>query len=114
MASLENTNYRTDVTYVVIAKLPNLPVYRVTPERGTGIVKRVYRDHLLPISNLVRMPAQPERKAQPNKTMTKPHQAMCDTGKSTCESRRLVSDSEEEREGVVRLKCVSIVLGVNK
>lgn len=31
--------------YVVIAKLPNLPVYRVKPERGTGIVKTVHRDH---------------------------------------------------------------------
>lgn len=27
--------------YIVIAKLPNLPVYRVKPERGTGIVRTI-------------------------------------------------------------------------
>ncbi|KAK3514999.1 hypothetical protein QTP70_003255 [Hemibagrus guttatus] len=44
--------------YKIIAKLPNLPVYRAKPERGAGIVKTVHRDHLLPIGYLVRMPSQ--------------------------------------------------------
>lgn len=42
--------------YVVIKKLPNLPVYRVRPEHGNGVVKTLHRDHLLPIGYLVRMP----------------------------------------------------------
>lgn len=42
--------------YVVIKKLPNLPVYRVQPEHGNGVVKTLHRDHLLPIGYLVRMP----------------------------------------------------------
>ncbi|XP_060758474.1 uncharacterized protein LOC132869142 [Neoarius graeffei] len=42
--------------YVVIKKLPNLPVYRVRPEYGNGGVKTLHRDHLLPIGYLVRMP----------------------------------------------------------
>lgn len=31
--------------YLVIEKLPNLPVYRVKPERGLGVVKTIHRDH---------------------------------------------------------------------
>lgn len=41
--------------YVVVEKLPNLPVYRVKPEHGPGVVKTLHRDHLLPIGYMVRM-----------------------------------------------------------
>ncbi|XP_053301840.1 uncharacterized protein LOC128460622 [Pleuronectes platessa] len=41
--------------YVVLEKLPNLPVYKVKPEHGTGVVKTLHRDHLLPIGYMVRM-----------------------------------------------------------
>ncbi len=46
--------------YVVMGKLPNLPVYRVRPEGGRGIMKTLHRDHLLPIGVLVRMPEDQE------------------------------------------------------
>lgn len=42
--------------YQVIGKLPNLPVYRVKPEQGPGVVKTLHRDHLLPIGYMVRLP----------------------------------------------------------
>lgn len=42
--------------YIVLDKLPNLPVYRVRPEVGTGAVKTLHRDHLLSIGQLVRLP----------------------------------------------------------
>ncbi|XP_038135153.1 uncharacterized protein LOC119779547 [Cyprinodon tularosa] len=44
------------VPYVVQEKLSNLPVYRVKPEKGAGVVKTLHRDHLLPVGSLVRLP----------------------------------------------------------
>ncbi|XP_048046522.1 uncharacterized protein LOC125268395 [Megalobrama amblycephala] len=44
------------IPYVVLGKMPNLPVYKVKPEDGRGGVKTLHRDHLLPIGQLVRMP----------------------------------------------------------
>ncbi|XP_049329329.1 uncharacterized protein LOC111193656 [Astyanax mexicanus] len=45
------------IPYVVIGKMPNLPVYQVKPEKGIGSVKTIHRDHLLPIGQLVRLPS---------------------------------------------------------
>lgn len=44
------------VPFVVVGRLPNLPVYKVRPEDGKGGVKTMHRDHLLPISQSLRMP----------------------------------------------------------
>ena len=41
--------------YVIVRQLPNLPVYEVKPECGSGSVKTLHRDHLLPIGYLVRI-----------------------------------------------------------
>ncbi|XP_054862844.1 uncharacterized protein LOC129347938 [Amphiprion ocellaris] len=46
--------------YVVVEKLPNLPVYKVKPECGPGSIKILHRDHLLPIGYLVRMSDSPD------------------------------------------------------
>nr|XP_013767485.1 PREDICTED: uncharacterized protein LOC102206490 [Pundamilia nyererei] len=43
------------IPYIVITQLPNLPVYKVKPEQGSGGVKTLHRDHLLPIGYLVRI-----------------------------------------------------------
>ncbi|KAI3353735.1 hypothetical protein L3Q82_004965 [Scortum barcoo] len=40
------------IPYVVLGKMPNLPVYKVKPETGGGGVKTLHRDHLLPIGQL--------------------------------------------------------------
>ncbi|KAI5615219.1 hypothetical protein C0J50_8776 [Silurus asotus] len=42
--------------YVVMGKLPNLPVFKVKREDGSPGTKTIHRDHLLPIGQLVRMP----------------------------------------------------------
>lgn len=42
--------------YVVVGKMPNLPVFRVRPEGGRGGVKTIHRDHLLPIGPSLRIP----------------------------------------------------------
>uniref|UniRef100_A0A3B3TCM2 Uncharacterized protein n=1 Tax=Paramormyrops kingsleyae TaxID=1676925 RepID=A0A3B3TCM2_9TELE len=39
----------SSIPHVVVAKLPNLPVYRVRPEGGRGTFRTLHRDHLLPI-----------------------------------------------------------------
>ncbi|XP_058494566.1 uncharacterized protein LOC131465683 [Solea solea] len=44
------------IPYVVLGKMPNLPLYKVKPENGRGGVKTLHRDHLLPIGQFVRMP----------------------------------------------------------
>lgn len=51
--------------YVVVRKLPNLPVYQLKPEKGRVIVKTLHWDHLLSIGYLVRLPAAPEEKQLP-------------------------------------------------
>lgn len=60
--------------YVVVEKLPDLPVYRVKPEKGRGVVKTLHRDHLLPIGYLVRFPSDVERKCLPQRPETRLHQ----------------------------------------
>lgn len=45
-----------DVPYVVVGKMPNLPVYRVKPQSGTSKLKTLHRHNLLPIGELVQMP----------------------------------------------------------
>lgn len=42
--------------YVIVEKLPSLPVYRVQPEGVRGRVKTIHREHLFPIGQLVRVP----------------------------------------------------------
>lgn len=46
----------SSLPHVVLDKLPNVPAYRVQPEMGTGAVRTLHRDHLLPIGHLVRLP----------------------------------------------------------
>ena len=41
--------------YIVVEKLPDLPVYRLKPERGMGGMRTLHRDHLLPIGESVRL-----------------------------------------------------------
>ncbi|KAI4890433.1 hypothetical protein NFI96_010824 [Prochilodus magdalenae] len=56
------------VPYVVIGKMPNLPVYQVKPEKGIGSVKTLHRDHLLPIGQLVRLPPTADEEPLQRKT----------------------------------------------
>ncbi|KAL6472418.1 hypothetical protein MHYP_G00186060 [Metynnis hypsauchen] len=63
------------VPYVVIGKMPNLPVYQVKPEEGMRSVKTIHRDHLLPIGQLVRLPHAVDDELLQNETC----------GQKTCE-----------------------------
>lgn len=44
------------VPYVVVGRMPNLPVFKVRQEDGRGGLKTIHRDHILPIGELVRLP----------------------------------------------------------
>ncbi|XP_023190648.1 uncharacterized protein LOC111608786 [Xiphophorus maculatus] len=57
--------------YIVVEKLPSLPVYKVKPERGRVIVKTLHRDHLLPIGHLVRFPVDHEKKPECHRPETR-------------------------------------------
>uniref|UniRef100_A0AAR2LDK7 Gypsy retrotransposon integrase-like protein 1 n=1 Tax=Pygocentrus nattereri TaxID=42514 RepID=A0AAR2LDK7_PYGNA len=88
--------------YVVLGKLPNLPVYRLQPERGKRIVKTLHRDHLLPVGCLIRLPGAedaqdlslsqaPARQTRQNKPPKRR------SGHLLRESSSDPSESEEER-----------------
>lgn len=66
---LENRWY--NVPYVVVDKLPNLPVYRVKPLNVKGKVKTLHRDNLLPIGDRVRIPVQEEMENVPKRPVTR-------------------------------------------
>lgn len=83
--------------YLVIEKLPNLPVYRVKPERGLGVVKTLHRDHLLPIGYLVRMPVDAPKAPTRRRMMTRARRS--ETAKETKkQSSRPDSSCDEKGE----------------
>lgn len=84
--------------YLVIEKLPNLPVYRVKPERVLGVVKTLHRDHLLPIGYLVRMPVYAPKAPTRRRVMYRARRS--ETVKETKEQNsRPYSNCEEKSEG---------------
>lgn len=40
-------------TYIVVDKLPDLPVYRLRMENGKNVCKTIHRNHLLPVGQLI-------------------------------------------------------------
>jgi len=56
--------------YIVVKKLPDLPVYRLKPERGMGGIRTLHRDHLLTIGESVRLPIPEESKQTPHRPVT--------------------------------------------
>lgn len=84
--------WRSD-PYIVVEKLPDLPVYRVKPEKGRGMVKTLHRDHLLPIGYLVRFPSELEVEKPPQKPVTRSHKK-----EKSVENPNLEEHSEDEEE----------------
>lgn len=87
--------------YVVLGKLPNLPVYRLKPESGKGIVKTLHRDHLLPIGFLVRMPTHREETNPSQRPSTRASNAATQkraTGREGQSAVNPLSGSESEDE----------------
>lgn len=61
----------SSVPYLVLEKLENLPVYRVKPKTGTGGVRTLHRDHLLPIGEGVRINLPSEREDSSRRVVTR-------------------------------------------
>nr|XP_023659188.1 uncharacterized protein LOC111839473 [Paramormyrops kingsleyae] len=57
--------------YLVVGKLPNLPVFKIEPADGKGGVKTVHRDHLLLIDAQVRIPKVDLEDGMPRKPRTR-------------------------------------------
>ncbi len=60
--------------YIVMEKLPNLPVYKIKPERGMGAEKTIHRNHLLPIGYLVRLPVDEKEVGSQHRPVTRAFQ----------------------------------------
>uniref|UniRef100_A0A3Q2NZR7 Integrase catalytic domain-containing protein n=1 Tax=Fundulus heteroclitus TaxID=8078 RepID=A0A3Q2NZR7_FUNHE len=57
--------------YVIMEKLPDLPVYRVKPESGMGKLRTIHRDNILPIGSLVRISEELDVPEKPNRAVTR-------------------------------------------
>lgn len=57
--------------YVVIGRMPNLPVFKVKRENGTSGSKTIHRDHLLPIGQHVRLPSTAQEEDPPARPTTR-------------------------------------------
>lgn len=83
--------------YVVVDKLPNLPVYKIKPERGMGAEKTVHRNHLLPIGYLVRLPVDDgEEEPQQRPATRSQQQKLKEQTQSNSHEGAISSESEYE------------------
>lgn len=57
--------------YVVVGKMPNLPVFKIKREDGTPGTKTIHRDHLLPIGQHVRVPSTDQVEDSPARPKTR-------------------------------------------
>ncbi|XP_037833479.1 uncharacterized protein LOC119617377 [Kryptolebias marmoratus] len=57
--------------YVIMEKLPDLPVYRVKPESGMGKLRTIHRDNVLPIGSLVRVSEDSDVQQQTTRPVTR-------------------------------------------
>lgn len=86
--------------YIVVGKMPNLPVYQVKPERGTGSVKTVHRNHLLPIGHLVRLSEEGDDPQLPLRPLTRTRQRQAQRCAQTVIEGNALFFSESEDEDV--------------
>lgn len=57
--------------YVVVGKMPNLPVFKIRREDGRPGTKTIHRNHLLPIGQFVRMPPVSQSENTPARPRTR-------------------------------------------
>lgn len=84
--------------YIVVKKLPDLPVYRLKPERGSGGIQTLHRDHLLPIGESVRFTTQDENKQDPRRPVTRTQTEQRRVRKETRKEEVQVENPDEFEE----------------
>ncbi len=93
--------------YVVVGKMPNLPVFKIKREDGRLGTKTIHRDHLLPIGQLVRMPFTDQDVDPPEKPKTRADTRKRSQRDSRPEIQELqeFSDSSSDMEYYVTHRC---------
>ena len=86
------------VPYRVLEQLSNLPVYKVKPETGTGGVRTLHRDNLLPEGDGVRMYLPKEEKGS-RRPMVTCFQARASTGRENGTNTTVGIAPDESVEG---------------
>lgn len=86
--------------YIVVGRMPNLPVYQVKPERGTGAVKTVHRNHLLPIGYLMRLSIDSDEPQLPRRPMTRTQQGQAQSLTQIVDNGNTTLSSESDDEDV--------------
>ncbi|XP_057684821.1 uncharacterized protein LOC130911119 [Corythoichthys intestinalis] len=86
--------------YVVIGRMPNLPVFKIKREDGRPGTKTIHRDHLLPIGQFVRMPSECQAEEPPPRPKTRSNSSRNNPRVPTRETRELqeTSDSSSDME----------------
>ncbi|XP_054862316.1 uncharacterized protein LOC129347852 [Amphiprion ocellaris] len=84
--------------YVVVEKLPNLPVYKIKPESGMGAGKTVHRNHLLPIGYLVRFPVEDDEEETKKSPVTRAQQQKSREQVQTTRTNEDISSESEYEE----------------
>lgn len=57
--------------YVVVERMPNLPVFKIKREDGRPGIRTIHRDHLLPVGQFVRLPLIRQSEDPPTRPKTK-------------------------------------------
>ncbi|KAL2081551.1 hypothetical protein ACEWY4_023404 [Coilia grayii] len=82
--------------YVVMEKLPDLPVYRVKPESGIGKLRTIHRDNILPIGSLVRISEESDVQRQATRPLTRSQRKSMSCQRHNLETRENTSHLLDE------------------
>lgn len=86
------------IPYVVVDKLPDLPVYRVKPENGMGKLRTIHRDHILPIGSLVRVFNDPDDRESLKRPVTRAHRKTAENRIAKPQVSHMVDEESSDSE----------------
>uniref|UniRef100_A0A672FVG2 Gypsy retrotransposon integrase-like protein 1 n=1 Tax=Salarias fasciatus TaxID=181472 RepID=A0A672FVG2_SALFA len=95
--------------YIIVGKMPNLPVFKIKREDGVSGTKTIHRDHLLPIGQFVRMPLTKPVEKPPVKPRTRADSRQRDLIPETQELEEF-SDSSSEWGNYVPPRVTNVPL----
>lgn len=88
--------------YVVVGKMPNLPVFKIRREDGTPGTKTIHRDHLLPIGQHVRVPSTEQIEHPPERPSLRPVTRRASQRTATSAYQNFSDSSSDGEYGVTR------------
>ncbi len=87
--------------YIVESQMPNLPVFRLTPEDGDGPIKILHRNHLLSLGQKARLEPVTDADPTPSRRTLKRRRRKCHINKSRTDSISHETPGEESGKGGV-------------